>query len=798
MILLHSKVYGIVQGVGFRPFIARLAQKYAVNGSVCNKGPYVELYIAGAESDCRALLDEMESQPPERATILKVDTDALTPTDDGYQTFTDFQIIDSARERGAIFVSPDIATCDKCRAELYDPHNRRYLHPFINCTACGPRLTILEAMPYDRERTSMREFPMCEACHTEYTTPSDRRYDAQPVCCNDCGPEVYLLDGSLRGGAAITAIRQAIIDGQIVAIKGIGGFHLACDASNDAAVRLLRQRKNRPFKPFALMMRDMAAVRRECRIEPGQEALLTGHQKPILLLHRRDSLSPDTGISSRRLADSVAPGNPRIGVMLPYAPVQMLLFDYPDGLNDRMPDMLVMTSGNPHGAPICRDDEQVRSVLAGRIADMVLSHNRRIRLRADDTVTDWYRGVPYMIRRSRGFAPLPVMLSGEWHGQVLGIGGELKNTFCLGHDDLLYPSPYVGDMSDLRTVQALKESIHLMAELLEIKPELIACDLHPGYITTQVAESLELPLIKVQHHYAHILSCMAENDYPVEAESVIGLSLDGTGYGLDSTIWGGEILLCNYSGFQRLGHITPFPQAGGDKASREGWRIAAAQIYALTADREQAADIIKKLALTDEQGCRAIAFMLDKNLNTITSTSMGRLFDSISAVLGIRRSSTFEGEAANYLEFAAEEYLQQQGHAPDDYGEPWEPPSLPDWLPAAADSAPGTDLPTDKLFRYILERQLTGCPAGESAYIFHYALARMLTAAAAAASQSTGSHTVALSGGVWQNHLLLQLTEPMLTAAGLKVLRHSQIPPNDGGICLGQAVAALCRRNGIR
>lgn len=755
MALYQSKIFGIVQGVGFRPFVARLAARFHICGSVCNKGPYVEVFAQGSNEAVDQFLTAIKQEPPERASILKLTGQKLELP----ETYQDFQIIESAKERGSIFVSPDIATCDKCRAELFDPQDKRYLHPFINCTACGPRLTILDSMPYDRERTSMGEFPMCPSCQAEYDNPATRRYDAQPVCCNNCGPEVYLIgEEDVRGAAAITRTRQTIIAGGIVAIKGIGGFHLCCDATNDNAVRRLRKLKHRPIKPFAIMARDMAAVERECQVEGGQQEMLTGHQKPILLLKRK---------LTGQIVDSVAPGNPKIGMMLPYAPLHMLLFDYPDGLT--MPDTLIMTSGNPAGAPICRDDDGAVAALSG-FCDLMLSHNRKIRIRADDTVMDWLAGNPYMIRRSRGFAPLPFMLKNTWQGAVLGIGGELKNTFCVGSDNIFYPSPYVGDMSDLRTMQALRETIQRLTELLECAPKIVACDMHPRYNTVTIAKELGLPLFPVQHHYAHILSCMAENDYDAP---VIGVSFDGTGYGTDGTIWGGEILQADFKGFQRLASITPFRQAGGDKASREGWRIAVSLLYDLTGDKEETRKHVKALNLCSEADLEAMFFMLDNNINTIKSTSAGRLFDAISAILGIRTSSTFEGEASMYLEFAARK-----------------------WQDEHEDALPVPDeMNTDRLFAYLLEQRLKCEDSGKLAYLFHAGLARFITDACLRARKDTGLNVAALSGGVFQNLLLTELVTTFLQEQGFTVLRHSLLPPNDGGICLGQAVAAMYHLN---
>ena len=783
MPLYHSKVYGIVQGVGFRPFVSRLAAEHKILGSVCNKGPYVEIFAQGTTECLQDFFRDLEARPPERAAILKIDLNELT---DAKENYRQFEIIESAKERGDIFVSPDIATCDKCRTELFDPENRRYLHPFINCTACGPRLTILDSMPYDRERTSMGEFPMCGACRAEYEDPASRRYDAQPVCCNDCGPELYLIGAEdIRGAKALTRARHCLAAGGIVAIKGIGGFHLACDAKNAAAVSRLRQLKHRPVKPFALMFRDMAAIEGECLVEPGQAEILTGHQKPILLLKRRPGGT---------VAEAVAPGNPKIGVMLPYAPVQMLLFDYPDDVKN-MTDALVMTSGNPSGAPICRSDEDALSALSG-FCDLMLSHDRKIRLRADDSVLDWLDSGPYMIRRSRGYAPLPVMLSQDFHGEVLGIGGELKNTFCIGRGNLFYPSPYIGDMSDLRTVQALKESIKRLSELLETSPAAVACDLHPRYNTHKVAEELGLPLLEVQHHYAHILSCLAENDYD---RPVIGISFDGTGYGTDGTIWGGEILRADYNGFRRLGSIQPFQQPGGDKASREGWRIATAMLWEVEPDRERLASLTDKLGLCSQEELHTQFLMLDKNLNTIKSTSAGRLFDAVSALLGIRRISTFEGEASMYLQFAAEAYenrfcsairsdiasLQLAHFAADSQA-----------APDSKQEATAFRLPTDRLFRSLLEKRLEpGADIQQLAYLFHAGLAAQIIAACREARRITGLETAALSGGVCQNTLLMRLLLRGLQEDGFNVLRHRLIPPNDGGICLGQAVYAMQQLN---
>ena len=711
-------------------------------------------------------LKALEVQPPKRAAILKINTEDVTAETDMH--FETFDIIESEKTKGEIFVSPDIAICEECKEEMYDPKDRRYLHPFINCTCCGPRLTILDALPYDRERTSMKEFPMCPDCAEEYEDETTRRYDAQPVCCNKCGPEVYLIGRSERGRDAITYTRRMISEGKIVAIKGIGGFHLCCDATNEEAVQRLRTLKRRPAKPFAVMAKDESVVKRECVVTPEQEMIMTGHQKPILLLDKENG---------GRLAPSIAPGNPKVGVMLPYAPVQLLIFQYDDGI--KMPDILVMTSGNTSGAPICREDTEAVAELS-HLCDAMLSHNRKIRIRADDTVMDFYKNEPYMIRRSRGYAPLPFMMSTDWKGKVLAVGGELKNTFCIGVDSRFYPSPYVGDLEDLRTVKALQETIQRFQTLLEVHPQVVVCDLHPKYNSTVVAEELGYPIVKVQHHYAHILSCMVENDCQ---EPVIGVAFDGTGYGTDGTIWGGEILLADYEDFTRFGNITPFLQIGRDVSAKEGWRIAVSMIYGYTKDRELAGEIMKKLDLCSEKESKVQFAMADRKLNAVLSTSVGRLFDAVSAILGIRHKSSFEGEASMALEFAAEAY-EQKDH---------EQKQNEKIDPLVYEEDGHVILNTQLLVQRIVEAKLQGADSGRLAYWFHEILAEQITAVCVEARNVSGRQKAVLSGGVFQNRLLLRLTEERLTEEGFEVLRHRMVPPNDGGIAVGQAAYGMAQ-----
>ena len=752
------RVYGVVQGVGFRPFVCRLATKYGLAGYVANKGSYVKILAAGEEESLAAFRRDLISHAPERASILHV---ALRDTEDF--SGGGFIIAESESAEGSRFVSPDIAICDACRKELFDKSDRRYLHPFINCTDCGPRLTILDEMPYDRERTSMKDFPMCAACADEYGNKSSRRYDAQPIACHDCGPQVYLLDEKLRGADAIRVLRQAICEGKIAAVKGIGGFHLCCDATKEEAVALLRERKHRPVKPFAVMARNMEAVEREVEIPPAMRQVLDGPEKPIVILRRKDG---------GKVARSAAPGSRHLGIMLPYTPLHLLLFDYPDGLE--MPDVLIMTSGNPPGAPICRTDAEARDTLAP-LADVILSHDRRIRVRADDSVTDVYEGEPYMIRRSRGYAPLPLFLPvmEDLQDGVLAVGSELKNTFCLGQGGLFYLSPHIGDMGDSRSVECQRETAKRMESLLAIEPRAVAYDPHPAYHTTRLALSLGFPTIPVQHHHAHIVSCMAENGWDAPA---IGVAFDGTGYGTDGSVWGGEILLVDYTGFKRIGSVEPYVQAGGERAAREGWRIAIGLLYG---EEMNPTEIALRLDLGTKEEIEAQLFLLKNGINSVKSTSAGRIFDAVSAVLGICQMSTFEGEAAMKLQFAAEK---------------WEEDGEVFGFSLKRSAKDGHFfLPTTALFLKLMRRHLAGSSVSELAAAFHASLAEMIASGCREAREKTGISVAALSGGVFQNTLLLRLAERNLRRDGFRVLRHRLIPPNDGGLSLGQAACAAAQ-----
>ena len=832
-IRLRIRVYGIVQGIGFRPFVARLADECKICGSVCNKGSFVEIFAEGSREAVFSFYKALPERAPAVSAIVRIDQKELPP--EGAERFL---IIKSSREAGEIFVSPDLAICPACRKELFDPSNKRYLHPFINCTDCGPRLTILDSMPYDRVRTSMGVFPMCPDCEREYKDPRTRRFHAQPVCCNDCGPKVYIPGREETGPDAIRLVRKVIREGGIAAIKGIGGFHLCCDATSDSAVARLRALKHRPAKPFAVMMRDIGTVERECEIPEGFRGFLEGVQKPILILDRKDG---------GRISPLVAPDNPTVGVMLPYAPIQMLLFSYPEEeagwadageksgcakageesgyakageesgyakagvgtpvsakaadtnagpVKTEMPDAFVMTSGNPSGAPICKDDDEAVRYLSP-MCDVILSNDRMIRLRADDSVMQAVRGKPYMIRRSRGYAPLPVVLPEGSKGELLAIGGELKNTFALAKDELVYPSAYIGDLADLRSVNALSAAVERMEELLETKPRAVVCDLHPRYNSSAFAEELSLPVIRIQHHFAHVLSCMAENRW---TDPCIGISFDGTGYGTDGTVWGGEFLIASPDHFVRAGSLRPFIQSGGDLASREGWRIAVSLLYDAAESDQEAESAVRSLGLCTEAELKMQTFMRRSGVNSVQSTSAGRVFDAVSAMLGIRRASTFEGEASMALEFAAESWLHSHDvEAAEICGMPEAEITVlntEEILPEeAGGQIPGTGprfafeiTPvTEYIMREMRSERGRTETVGRCAYVFHEFLAQGILRGAEYIREQTGISTAALSGGCFQNLLLLERTRNLLEEAGFQVLVHSLIPANDGGIALGQA-----------
>ncbi len=789
------RIIGIVQGIGFRPFVKRLADAWGVTGSVMNRGSFVEVMAFGNETVLMEFEHRLKTEAPKASKILKLEVEEV----DGTENADQFRILESLPEKGLMLVSPDLAICPDCERELLDPRNRRYLHPFINCTNCGPRMTILDSMPYDRIRTSMRMFPMCQTCAKEYAGPKDRRFHAQPICCKEDGPKLQVVktettdgfvtthfQGEAKGDdEAICFTRKVIRSGGIAAVKGIGGFHLALDARNESAVKRLRELKHRPQKPFAVMMKDLDTAKKYCHISPEEEAILTGSEKPILLLKKKEGMEAV-------LPEAVAPSNPTIGVMLPYTPLHLLLFSYPDG--QEFTDVLVMTSGNRSGAPITGSTEEAVRDLAG-LCDVILTNDRKIRLRADDSVLSLTGEGISMIRRSRGYAPLPILSDeNETHERILAFGGDLKNTVTLFKAGLYYPSPYIGDLEDVRSMEAQKQAIKRLEKLLEINPSVLVCDLHPKYhsalFAKQYGEEHSISVLPVQHHFAHVRSCTAENGF--FEESVIGVAFDGTGFGTDGTIWGGEFFIAKPDSFVRVGSIAPFDMAGGDAAAREGWRIAVSLL--LSGDPKEGEDRIKALALCSQKELSLMKAMLRMHMNTAISTSMGRLFDAVSAILGIRLASTFEGEASMALQFAAEAW-EKESHATI-HREP-----LFEVLPfrEEEDGVEKGQGKSDRRFvisynnviTYLAEERLRGeTSVKELSWLFHKALADAVLEGCKNIRDRSGLDTVALSGGVFQNQLLTKMVKEALEEADFKVLLHHELPANDGGLSLGQAAIA--------
>ncbi len=772
------QLYGIVQGIGFRPFVKRLADDCHINGYVKNKGSYVSVSAEGTKKNLADFTSRLISDAPKVSSIIQMKEEVVSALGD-----TEFVIIDSEFKAGDVFVSPDLALCDDCLSEMLNPNDRRYLHPFINCTNCGPRLTILESMPYDRERTTMKYFSMCDNCEAEYTDPKSRRYHAQPVCCHQDGPRLYVIGRKEIDNDAIILIRKIIRNGGIAAIKGIGGFHLCCDATNEKAVARLRTIKKRPSKPFAVMFKNILSAEKTCFISQSERECMTGVQKPILILTKRETIY---------VASNVAPDNPTLGSMLPYSPLHALLFEYPD--DKQFPDALIMTSGNAKDEPIAKDDEEATAMLTP-FCDVILSHNREILIRADDSVMRYIGDKKMLIRRSRGYAPLPVVISSASKGQVLAIGGELKNTFVLTKDQLFYPSPYIGDMGNVKSAEALISGIDRMKNLFEIEPTVVACDLHPDYQSRAIAESMELPVIYVQHHYAHILSCMAENNI---SEPVIGVAFDGTGYGTDGTIWGGEFLISSPEEFSRIGSIKSFKQIGGDIAVKEGYRIALALLIDLYGVSE-AEKIAVRLNLCDKYTVRRTQAMMQAEISTVTSTSVGRLFDAVSALLGIKKVSTFEAEAAVSLEYASKNRFVSLAH-----------PQLTEDTERnnrfyERQTIGGDDgheklfeISTEIIIRKIVESLLNGEKVDILAAAFHNYIAECIVIGSIFCKNVAKINKVALSGGVFQNVLLLNETEKRLKEEGFEVFTQKMVPANDGGIALGQAYYGTVEYNSFR
>ncbi|WP_334109608.1 carbamoyltransferase HypF [Thermodesulfitimonas autotrophica] len=746
------RIKGIVQGVGFRPFVYNTATALGLCGFVLNDARGVLVEAEGEPGKVQELLERITQQPPRLARIVHVEHEELAPV--GYPRF---EIAFSAEgaEKEAL-VPPDVALCPDCARESFDPRDRHYLYPFTNCTNCGPRFTIVIAVPYDRDKTSMAGFAMCPDCAREYHDPTNRRFHAQPVACPACGPQVELRDaeGNLVPGDWRENCWRALAEGKIVALKSLGGFHLCCDAFNRQALRALRQRKGRSHKPFAVMCRDIATARRYCFVSEAEEELLRSLQAPIVILRRR----PDAP-----LPEELAPGLKTLGVMLPYTPLHLLLFDGPFAL-------LVMTSGNYSELPLCKDNERVYQELGG-IADCFLLHNRPIVNRCDDSLAAVVGGEVQLYRRSRGYVPRPVRVPTGEGPVVLGIGGEMKNTFCLLKKGEAFLSQHIGELDSLEGEENLFASIVNFQRLLGVEPEVVGYDLHPGYRSSRIAESIPARVrVGVQHHHAHLAACLAENEVTAPA---IGIILDGTGYGEDGNLWGFEILSGDYAAFKRHFHLAYAPLPGGEQGIRQPWRMAVSYLLTFLGDE----GIGAAAALFGGKGreLEVVEYLVRKRFNSPLACGCGRLFDAVAALLGICREATYEGQAA--VELGETVLAPEEGGAISPYPFAFE----------------GEVISPAGILTGVLADLRQGAARELIATRFHNTVLAMVLEAARKVREATGLIHVALSGGTWQNRYLFERGKELLTREGFTVFCHRQVPPNDGGLSLGQAVIAYRR-----
>ena len=749
------RVSGIVQGVGFRPYVYRLALEQRLAGTIRNTSAGVTIEVEGPAASVEQFLARLPAEAPALARITGIDVRSLALNgEDG------FRILASRDgEPMHTLISPDVAICDDCLREMLDPADRRHYYPFINCTNCGPRFTIVRDIPYDRPRTSMAVFPMCPACRAEYEDPLNRRFHAQPNACWDCGPRLELWDAEGKAVATDDAVGEAVAllqAGEIVAVKGLGGFHLAADATSHEAVMLLRERKHRVEKPFAVMVPDVAAAERFCELDAAGSEILTSRERPIVLLRAKWPTA---------IAECVAPGNAYLGVFLPYTPLHHLLFERGKFA------ALVMTSGNVSEEPIAIDNREAVRRLNG-LADRFLVHNRDILLRCDDSVVRPLGGRVRQLRRSRGYVPVPVFLDEELP-PILAAGGELKNTICLARGNQAFLSQHVGDLENLESYGFFLEAVEHLERILEITPEIIAYDLHPDYFSTKWA--LEQPgarLVGVQHHHAHVAACMAENHLHGK---VIGFALDGTGYGTDGRIWGGEVLLADFSGFERVARLGYVPLAGGAATIREPWRMAVAYL-AHHFGREFLDRRIPFLREIDGVSLELVLRMMNRKLNSPLTSSCGRLFDAVAALACIRSRVNYEAQAAIELEMAAlgskEEGVYPMGLVPEGAG--WMIDTLP-------------------LFEALLDDLERRVPVGAVSRRFHNGLVEVFSRLARLVRDRSGLRQVCLSGGTFQNVLLHEGLRGALEAEGFEVFTHAEVPAGDGGLSLGQAMVAAHR-----
>ena len=746
---LRIEIEGIVQGVGFRPFIFRLAARHGITGWVRNVSGCVLLEAEGTWANLSAFLLDIERETPPLASITVIRTSAIPPVGE-----KGFLILSSAEGGHVIQIAPDSNVCDDCLRELFDPADRRYRYPFINCTNCGPRYSIITGIPYDRPFTTMAAFAICTACRAEYEDPSNRRFHAQPNACPECGPRLILAgpDGRETGRDPLTWAIALLKEGRILAVKGTGGFHLAVDACNDGALREMRRRKQREEKPLAVMVRDIGEISRHVRCQDLEKRLLTGPERPIVILPR---------LACSPISPLVAPVNGYLGMMLPSTPIQYLLLE-------ETATPLVMTSGNLSNEPIAFRDDDAYDRLAG-LADFFLTHDRDIHTFSDDSVIRVFQGNPLFIRRSRGYVPRPVYLPFS-QKSILAVGGELKSCLCLTSGNRAFLSQHIGDLKNSAAERLLEETAAHLMKMLEITPVAVAHDFHPDYLSTSFAGELgDIPKIAVQHHHAHMAACMAENSLD---EDVIGVIFDGAGFGLDGKMWGGEFLLGNYRSYCRRGHFRYVPLPGGDTAARETYRMAIAYLYDSHGERLFDHSLPVLDALENKEKNLFLA-MLERGINSPLSSSCGRLFDAVAALIGLRSYVSYEGQAAMELEAAAE--------LSDAAGE----------YPFALFSEADRIIVDFRLMIDAILRDLeTGEPVPVLARRFHETLAAATLEVVRAIGRESGVRKVVLSGGVFQNKLLTGQVHDLLTAHGFQVFIHRLVPPNDGGLALGQAVIA--------
>ncbi|HEX9198086.1 MAG TPA: carbamoyltransferase HypF [Acidobacteriaceae bacterium] len=764
----HIEVRGIVQGVGFRPFVYKLAHSLGLTGYVFNSSSGVTIEIEGGEVEVDEFVETLRGEPPQLAEIAgMVVSDVATLRDTG------FSIRKSHEERGGFsLISPDAGTCDACWRDFGDPLNRRFGYPFTNCTHCGPRYTIIQDIPYDRATTTMSCFTMCAACAAEYADPNDRRFHAQPNACGVCGPSLELVDRgtsldncSFTDRDSLTTIRKAralLRAGNILAVKGLGGFLLACDAANDAAVAELRRRKRRPDKPFALMARDVADVRKLCGVSAEDEEALLDVRRPIVVLPR---------LATANVSAGVAPGNDTLGVMLPYTPLHYLLFsDSPDTASEFT--SLVMTSGNLSEEPIVVSNAEAMRQLEN-VADWFLLHNRDIAMRVDDSVVRTFEGRERVLRRSRGFVPQTIDLGIEMD-EVLAFGGELKNTFCLTKGRYAILSQHIGDLENYETMQFFEETLARMKHLFRVSPQAVAYDMHPGYWSTRLALSSPIERkIAVQHHHAHIASCMAENHLH---GNVIGVAFDGTGFGTDGKIWGGEFMVADFSSFTRRAHLRYVPLPGGDAAVRQPWRMALS--YLRDAFGQNIPAAMTRFPGVTEKQLDLVDTMLARRIQTVETSSCGRLFDAVAALLGLASEVTFEGQAAIALETAAVRASKNSRRLDAEL------------YPFDVHAASPMILDLRATIAAIAGDVAQSRLAEEISAKFHNTLAAAIVEVCVRIRESDGLTRICLSGGTFQNHCLLERTIVQLRRRGFDVFLHTLVPANDGGIALGQAVIA--------